>query len=89
MYVAVALMRYLFQFHIVQLKAYGPTLGLFGEYAFQFHIVQLKEAITYARNNHPNDISIPYSTIKSELSTIKARLTAEFQFHIVQLKGLY
>ena len=53
---------------------------------FQFHLVRLKE-ITNAAKSIELQISIPFSTIKSEGFQILSNLFKIFQFHLVRLKG--
>ena len=52
---------------------------------FQFHLVRLKDA-QEADEARDYDISIPFSTIKSQIPMQAAHMNPIFQFHLVRLK---
>ena len=75
----------MFQFHLVRLKESGVRLGLL-MILFQFHLVRLKVNDSSKHSRHIN-VSIPFSTIKSQRHSRSRAILRMFQFHLVRLKA--
>ena len=74
----------IFQFHLVRLKALRSKKKE-AEKKFQFHLVRLK-GFGRILFKAEEQISIPFSTIKSIIGRIIISTSIIFQFHLVRLK---